>query len=97
MRRLWWVVGLMSLVLAGCASDGMYERMPTQRLDAEAASCQNGACQYDIGMAYLKRGQAKGWAYIDLSAREGYPPARAFLVNNGRAVPAKNPDAAYGG
>lgn len=84
------------LLLAGCSAVGMYNGHSLAQLDAEASSCENSTCQYELAMAYFRlNANAKGWAYMNLSARDGYPQARTFLVNNGKPVPPKDPGAAW--
>jgi len=85
----------LALVLSACASEP-FTGMPSSQLDREAVTCQNAVCKYEIGVQYLRNGDTrKGWAYIDLSARSGYPMARTALVNAGRPVPPKDPGSAW--
>lgn len=96
MARVLAIVATGFFLLAGCGSGPLYQGASESELDREASSCHNGACRYELALAYFKVGaNAKGWAYIDLSARDGYPSARAALINAGRPVPPKDSNAAY--
>lgn len=99
MRHLsgaWLVAAVFSV--AACSTEGMYQYFSDARLADEAFLCQNGDCMYEIGLTYLQRGQTDmGWYYIDLSARDGFRPARSALAKAGRPVPPRSPGGAWGG
>lgn len=86
---------LAAILLVSCASvPSPYASMSEAKLDREY--CGNSQCHYEIALSYFNRGNVrKGWAYMDLSARDGYPSAQKFFINNQRPVPALNPNANY--
>lgn len=83
-----------SIVLSACAGPSLYTRMTESQLDNQY--CRNAVCQYEIALAFFgKNNNWKGWSYMELSARDGYPDAVKFYINNNKQVPRKDATAEY--